>query len=85
MVNNNNNNNNLCDSTRSSSQKSASGQIKEANYPGNQAAEGTWADKQHRPTVRQKHEVYGKVMMVKAKPATKTVKAYPFAALKSNI
>merc|ERR1711924_10389 len=31
-----------------------------------------------------KREVFGKVMMVKAKPARTIVKAYPVAALKSN-
>merc|ERR1712170_78641 len=32
-----------------------------------------------------KREVFGKVVMVKAKPARKIVKAYPVAALKSSI
>merc|ERR1739845_194915 len=32
-----------------------------------------------------KREVFGKVVMVKAKPARKIVKAFPAAALKANI
>merc|ERR1712084_91690 len=32
-----------------------------------------------------KREIFGKVVMVKAKPAKKIVKAYPVAALKKNI
>merc|ERR1712203_42787 len=32
-----------------------------------------------------KREVFGKVVMVKAKPARKIVKAYPVAALKASI
>merc|ERR1712045_55281 len=32
-----------------------------------------------------KREVFGKVVMVKAKPATKVVKAFPVAALKASI
>merc|ERR1711979_176314 len=32
-----------------------------------------------------KREVFGKVVMVKAKPARKIVKAYPVAALKNSI
>merc|ERR1712190_258908 len=32
-----------------------------------------------------KREIFGKVVMVKAKPATKVVKAYPVAALKRSI
>merc|ERR1712066_749499 len=32
-----------------------------------------------------KREVFGKVVMVKAKPARKVVKAYPVAALKASI
>ena len=32
-----------------------------------------------------KREVFGKVVMVKAKPATKIVKAFPAAALKQSI
>ena len=39
----------------------------------------------NKPAKAGKREVFGKVVMVKAKPARKIVKAYPVAALKQSI